>query len=299
MDGLLLDTEDIYTACYNIILQKYGRPDLPWSLKAQLQGRPGPQASQLFHAWAQLPVSNEEFAAQQAALQKEQFPTTKPLPGVAQLLEELGRTRWWDLQQQQEQDQQPQQQPKRVHIALATSSNSTNFAIKTSHLSDLFSVFPSAHRVLGDDPRIQAGRGKPLPDIYLLALATINAALPPTEQPITPQECLVFEDSVPGVEAGRRAGMRVIWCPHPKLKELYIGQEDAILAGRMGAAGEGVDEHQLGQPGDGWGQYLETLEAFPYEKYGIVVPPKEVNQDEKMRESASGQTVSVQEGPKA
>ncbi|PSS05324.1 HAD-like domain-containing protein [Coniella lustricola] len=292
MDGLLLDTEDIYTACYNIILQKYGRPNLPWSLKAQLQGRPGPQASQLFHAWAQLPLSNEEFAAEQAALQRDNFPSTQPLPGVVQLLEDLGRTRWWDLQQKAtnngDSSENQTQKPKRVHIALATSSNSTNFAIKTSHLSDLFSVFPSPHRVLGDDPRIQAGRGKPLPDIYLLALATINAALPPSESPITPQECLVFEDSVPGVEAGRRAGMRVIWCPHPKLKELYVGQEDAILAGRMGAAGEGIDEHQLGQPGDGWGQYLETLEAFPYERYGIVVPSKEVDKDEKMQETASG-----------
>lgn len=43
MDGLLLDTEDIYTACNNVILQEYGRPKLPWKIKAQLQGRPAPQ----------------------------------------------------------------------------------------------------------------------------------------------------------------------------------------------------------------------------------------------------------------
>ena len=43
MDGLLLDTEDIYTKCNNIILAEYGRPNLPWKIKAQLQGRPGPE----------------------------------------------------------------------------------------------------------------------------------------------------------------------------------------------------------------------------------------------------------------
>ena len=43
MDGLLLDTEDIYNKCNNIILQEYGRPDLPWNVKAQMQGRPGPE----------------------------------------------------------------------------------------------------------------------------------------------------------------------------------------------------------------------------------------------------------------
>ena len=43
MDGLLLDTEDIYTLCNNVILHQCGRPSLPWNIKAQLQGRPGPE----------------------------------------------------------------------------------------------------------------------------------------------------------------------------------------------------------------------------------------------------------------
>lgn len=43
MDGLLLDTEDIYTKCNNVILAEYGRPNLPWKIKSQLQGRPGPE----------------------------------------------------------------------------------------------------------------------------------------------------------------------------------------------------------------------------------------------------------------
>lgn len=266
MDGLLLDTEDIYTNCINALLSKYGRPDLPWTLKAKLQGRPGPQANALFHDWAKLPISNDEYLSQYAALQREQFPHAKALPGVETLLSDLARTR-------------------RVQLALATSSNSANFALKTAHLTDLFSVFQPPHRVLGDDKRIPPGRGKPLPDIYLLALQTVNATLlPPDEAPIRPEECLVFEDSVPGVEAGRRAGMRVIWCPHPKLKELYVGREGEVLAGRTGEAGVGVDEHQLGEVGDGWAEYLETLEAFPYERYGIVVPPKQVEaDDEKMK----------------
>ncbi|MBE3049202.1 HAD-IA family hydrolase, partial [Candidatus Bathyarchaeota archaeon] len=34
--------------------------------------------------------------------------------------------------------------------------------------------------------------------------------LAPGEKAVTPAECLVFEDSVTGVEAGRRAGMRVV-----------------------------------------------------------------------------------------
>jgi len=45
MDGLLIDSEDLYTICTNEVLREYGKPDLPWHIKAQLQGRPGPEVS--------------------------------------------------------------------------------------------------------------------------------------------------------------------------------------------------------------------------------------------------------------
>jgi len=40
MDGLLLDTEDLYTEVTNALLAQLGRPPLTWHIKAQLQGRP-------------------------------------------------------------------------------------------------------------------------------------------------------------------------------------------------------------------------------------------------------------------
>lgn len=38
-----MDSEDIYSLATNIILDEFGKPELPWSIKAQLQGRPGPE----------------------------------------------------------------------------------------------------------------------------------------------------------------------------------------------------------------------------------------------------------------
>ncbi|KAB5540221.1 HAD-like domain-containing protein [Coniochaeta sp. 2T2.1] len=299
MDGLLLDTEDLYTLCVNLILEKYQKPKLPWSIKAKLQGRPGPVANKLFHDWADLPIDQDEYTKQYYALQAQHFPGTQPLPGIPKLLGDLGRTRYWDAKKTakptvgdkenvdptngQTTPANGHHAPHRVHIALATSSHEANFRLKTSHLADLFSVFDSQRRVLGDDKRLKPGRGKPLPDIFLLALQTINQTLPPGETPITPEECLVFEDSVPGVEAGRRAGMRVIWCPHPMLKKEYAGREEVVLAGRTGEAGQ-VDLHQLGEIGDGWAEYYETLVDFPYRKYGINVPPPQVEEEECMAE---------------
>ncbi|KAJ5388773.1 HAD-superfamily hydrolase subfamily IA variant 3 [Penicillium cosmopolitanum] len=275
MDGLLIDSEDKYTMITNEVLEMYGKPKLPWSIKAQLQGRPQPEASKIFHDWAKLPITPEETAVKQLALQQKYFPQCSPLPGVPTLLANLVST-------------QSTNQP--VHIALATSSHSKNFELKSAHLTELFEAFSQPQRVLGDDPRIGKGRGKPLPDIYLLALETINADLRSKgETEIKPEECLVFEDAVPGVEAGRRAGMQVVWVPHPGLLEAYKGREGEVLAGRTGAHKEDEktaaekeaeelqawrvqDAGKPGDIGDGFGQILSTLEDFPYARYGIQLP---------------------------
>lgn len=45
MDGLLIDSEDVYTEATNTILHEHGKPSLPWSVKARLQGRPGPEVN--------------------------------------------------------------------------------------------------------------------------------------------------------------------------------------------------------------------------------------------------------------
>lgn len=233
------------------------------------------QAYKIFHDWAKLPITQDELLAQQASLQAKYFPQCQPLPGVPTLLSNLVSTQSTD---------------EPVYIALATSSNGRNFKLKSDHLTELFSAFPQVHRVLGDDPRIGKGRGKPLPDIYLLALETINAELRKQgKTEITPAECLVFEDAVPGVEAGRRAGMQVVWCPHPGLLEEYKGREEEVLAGRTGQHKEEEkseaekeaeelqawriqDAGEPGEIGDGWGQLVGTLEDFPYQRYGISIP---------------------------
>jgi pseudouridine-5'-monophosphatase len=49
MDGLLIDSEDKYTIVTNIILQEFGKPNLPWAVKAQLQGRPAKEVRTSFY----------------------------------------------------------------------------------------------------------------------------------------------------------------------------------------------------------------------------------------------------------
>ena len=115
---------------------------------------------------------------------------------------------------------------------------------------------------------------KPLPDQFLLALERINEGLMSGESAVTPEECLVFEDSVAGVEAGRRAGMRVCWVPHKGLREVWMGKEDGVLEGTTGEVPTVIEakqgEDQMWSR-DGWAEMIMSLENFRFENYGIQI----------------------------
>jgi pseudouridine 5'-phosphatase len=257
MDGLLLNTEEIYSVCANNVLAKYGRPPIPWHIKAQLMSVSGGWIGDIFHNWAKLPISREQFVEEMAKKQEIHFPECKPLPGAAKLLSDMKKARNKSGQQ--------------ISLVLASSSKRDKYELKTlsPESKELMKQFAEESLILGDDPRIKGGRGKPAPDIYMLALDTLNRNLTQgQDNDIKPVECLVFEDSVLGVEAGRRAGMRVLWVPDSGLAEEYKGREQDVLAGKNDLVNIG-DEHQLGCPNDGWAEQLNTLENFPYERFGI------------------------------
>ena len=127
-------------------------------------------------------------------------------------------------------------------------------------------------------------RKKPMPDVFLLALEKINAHLRHEGGEVKPEECLVFEDSVAGVEAGRKAGMRVCWVPHKGLREVWRGREEKVLAGKSEKDDykEGTsarsDKEQRDMRSeernhlwseDGWAEMVMSLEEFDYANYGI------------------------------
>lgn len=257
MDGLLINSEDLYTEVTNTILVEVGRPKLDWNIKSKLQGRPGVVSMEILSTFRDLPITPDQFTTRYVELQRKLFPTCKPLPGVTQLLRTLLGAG--------------------IEIAVATSSNSTSYRFKSEHLEEeIFGYFPPGQIVKGDDPRISAGQGKPAPDIYETALETINVRRRNEgKDEITALECLVFEDAVLGVEAGRRAGMRVVWVPHQGLLEVYKGREEEVLAGlceeHAADTGNIPIKGKVGKLGDGWGELRDSLVGFDYLKYGIQV----------------------------
>ncbi|KAF2871923.1 haloacid dehalogenase-like hydrolase [Massariosphaeria phaeospora] len=262
VDGTLINSEDIYTDIYNEILHSYGKPAYPWAIKATQQSRGTPGTQRLL-AWAQLPLSVADWKAKEKAY-THLFKNSKILPGVETLLTTLST-----------------QTSPPVKLALASSAGHALFDLKTSHIPAISAAFhnPALH-VFGDDPEMAGCEKKPNPDIFLLTLRRLNeATVKEGEAELRAEECLVFEDSIAGVEAARRAGMRVVWVPHPGLAEACAGKEMDVLMGRTEDDGK-VPEFLGGVVGkleayesdrvlseDGRAEMVMSLEGFRYTSY--------------------------------
>jgi HAD superfamily hydrolase (TIGR01509 family) len=83
-------------------------------------------------------------------------------------------------------------------VATSTARERAMYKLKKSGLEERFDAF-----ACGDE----ISRGKPAPDIFLLAARLLH---------LPPEECLALEDSDAGVMAAQSAGMRVVVIPDVK-----------------------------------------------------------------------------------
>lgn len=99
-------------------------------------------------------------------------------------------------------------------------------ALATSSVGELIRPFLNRHNLTQYFNAIITGeqvtRGKPYPDIYLLAAQQIS---------MEATKCLVVEDALAGVQAGKSAGALVAAIPDPRFMDvtLYPGKCDFIL----------------------------------------------------------------------
>lgn len=82
---------------------------------------------------------------------------------------------------------------KGIKMGIATSNNRSmvDVVLESLNMKDFFEVITTSDEVK---------RGKPAPDVYLTTANLLN---------VEPKNCLVFEDVVAGIMAGKSAGMKV------------------------------------------------------------------------------------------
>lgn len=93
---------------------------------------------------------------------------------------------------------------EQVPLAIASGALAPEIGIVLEHagLRSAFAAIASAS---------DGVRGKPAPDLYLLAIAKLKDRLP---DPFDPASCIAIEDSHWGLEAAHRAGLRCVAVTH-------------------------------------------------------------------------------------
>ncbi len=195
MDGLLLDTEIIYTRVTQQIVGRFGKV-FDWSIKANIIGRRALDSSRYLVEAMDIPMTAEDYLKERDSLLREAFPDCEPLPGAERLVRHLHENK--------------------VPMAVATSSSEDLYFLKTQRHRSWFDLFPVT--VTGDDPDIE--QGKPAPDIFQVAAKRIGAA---------PESTLVFEDAPSGLAAAKAAGMKAIVVPDPNMDKSRYTEADVIL----------------------------------------------------------------------
>lgn len=173
LDGTLVDSMWIWESIDVEYLNRFGL-ELPQDLQPCIEGMSFSETAQYFKERFSIPDSIEEMKADWNRMAWEKYTKEVPLKSGVRDFLACHRARG-------------------VKMAVAT-SNSRELAeavIAVHGLTELFDVI-----VTGCD----VAHGKPSPDIYLEAAARLG---------ISPSQCLVFEDIIAGIQAGRNAGMEV------------------------------------------------------------------------------------------
>src|SRR5476649_2902270 len=195
MDGLLLDTEGIYTEVTQIIAERYGRT-YDWGIKQHIIGRGAQDLADYVVKALDLPITAAEFLEIREPLMSERFPRALGMPGAEALVRHLNA--------------------HNIPIAVGTSSSRNSFGHKTTLHREWFGLFDTI--VTADDPEV--GAAKPAPDIFLTAARRLG---------VDPKDCLVFEDSPFGVTAAKAAGMFAVAVPDSHMPAEQYEHADLLL----------------------------------------------------------------------
>ena len=176
MDGVLVDNMKIHIEAFVEMGRRYNVTEAPQTDMSALNGRGNDDVMRaLLPAEVIDKYGIEALSKEKEAIYRELFEATiAPTEGLVALLEQLSA--------------------EGIPCAVGSSGPKENvaFVLNRCGIEPYFKA-----RISGD----MVTKCKPDPEIFLTAASQLGVA---------PEECLVFEDAVSGIEAAQRAGMKVV-----------------------------------------------------------------------------------------
>ena len=185
LDGTLVDSMWMWKQIDVEYLGRYGI-ELPDDLQSSIEGMSFSETAEYFKDRFQLEDPVEKIKADWNEMAWDKYANQVPLKaGVADFLDELRQ--------------------KDIKMGIAT-SNSRELVDLVTKKNQIHSYFQSIRT------SCEVDKGKPSPDIYLLVAKDLG---------VNPGDCLVFEDVVQGIMAGKNADMKVC-----AVKDAYSEDQD-------------------------------------------------------------------------
>jgi beta-phosphoglucomutase-like phosphatase (HAD superfamily) len=179
LDGTLIDTMPLHYRAWDAAMRHHGLTEtLNEDLFYSFGGVPTVRVAELLGAHYRLTLNPHEVEITKERLFLEMLDAVRHIEPVVAFARRVALTH---------------------PIAIATGGQREIAlpALKAAGLQDLFSIVVT--------PRdVGPGRGKPAPDMFLLAAEKMGVAA---------ERCLVFEDAEPGIRAAQAAGMAVVRVP--------------------------------------------------------------------------------------
>ena len=196
-DGLILDTETPEYQVWQSIYREHGfeLPDDEWGKIIGGYGLSNFDAAEHLSHLSQGGLDSVSLRARHRSESHALIHSQSILPGVMDYIHDA----------------------KRLGLKLAIASSSAHSWVD-AHAKRLGIFDPGDAIICGDD--VAAGRTKPNPDLFLLALDQLK---------VRKEAAIVFEDSPNGVKAANRAGIFVVAVPNPLTSTLLIEGADLKL----------------------------------------------------------------------
>jgi HAD superfamily hydrolase (TIGR01509 family) len=209
MDGLLVDSEPLAEVAMIDFLNRYGH-ERRTEVMGKLLGRRLPEAVAIVAEAYELPGPVDSLVKEYDTLRLDALRgQVQPMPGAQEIIA-FARS-------------------KGLKLALATSGQRSHADVSLAE-TGLTGNFLA--EVTGNDVE----RGKPAPDLFLLAAKRIG---------VDPARCVVLEDAPPGIAAAEAAGMRSICVPNEKTKLVPFPVEPTVTVSDLVAAIAWLGAHDI------------------------------------------------------